>query len=105
MVRTQVVSHHCFDGKLSAKHDFGSGCAVLCCAGWWSAMVSLWCTLLEVDIYCLRLLDIYCLLLSDIYFYCLLLLDISTVYSLDIYCLLLFNVYCLVLLDIYCLQL
>ena len=73
MVRTLVVSHHCFDGKLSAKHDFGSGCAVLCCAGWWSAMVSLWCTLLEVDIYCLRLLDIYCLLLSDIYFYCLLL--------------------------------
>ena len=24
------MSHHCFDGKLSAKHDFGSGCAVLC---------------------------------------------------------------------------
>ena len=33
MVRTQVMSHHCFDGKLSAKHDFGSGCAVLCWAG------------------------------------------------------------------------
>ena len=62
------MSHHCFDGKLSAKHDFGSGSAVLCCGGWWSAMVSLWCTLLDVGIYCLLLLDIYCLPLLDIYF-------------------------------------
>ena len=30
MVRTLVVSHHCFDGKLSAKHDSGYGSAVLC---------------------------------------------------------------------------
>ena len=81
MLRTPVVSHHCFDGKLSAKHDSGSGSAVLCwpvvCHGvsvvhfaesrylLSTAVRYLFSTAVRyllstaVDIYCLPLLDIF----------------------------------------------